>query len=153
LAKTGIKFRFRLSANYRDIVLLCAIVNYLGGGSISLIRKDTSVVSLEISSNETIKNNVIFFDNYLLKGTKYYDYIKWRDSFYDFLEHKDTLETKLQMIDRLKEAKSNLNNNKKEFLVPLDHLSSIDPDYIAGFCNGDGSTSLITSPDQIKEED
>jgi hypothetical protein len=40
-----------------------------------------------------------------------------------------------------------LNNNKKEFLVPNDHLASIDPNYISGFCNGDGSTTLVTRPE------
>src|SRR5213075_1586644 len=50
------------------------------------------------------------------------------------------------LIERLKEAKNNLNNQKKEFLVPISHLSSIDPNYISGFCNGDGSTSLVTGP-------
>jgi len=61
LAKTGVKFRFRVSANYRDVVLVCAIRNYFGSGAISLIRKDTSVISLEISSIETIKNIIYLF--------------------------------------------------------------------------------------------
>jgi len=56
------------------------------------------------------------------------------------------LSSKLLLIERLKEAKNNLNNQKKEFLVPISHLSSIDPNYISGFCNGDGSTSLVTGP-------
>lgn len=152
LAKTGVKFRFRLSSNYKDVVLLAAIGNYFNGGTLSLIRKDTGVITLEISSIGVIKDVIIpFLDAYPLKGTKYYDYRTWRSSFFDFLENKDTLETKLQMIDRLKEAKGNLNNNKKEFLVPIEHLNSIDPNYIAGFCNGDGTTSLITSPDSFVE--
>jgi hypothetical protein len=77
LAQTGIKFRFRISSNYKDIVLLCAIKNYFGKGNISLIRKDTGVVTLEVSSIEFIQNRIIpFFDLYPLKGTKYYDYLK-----------------------------------------------------------------------------
>src|SRR2546423_1399926 len=148
LAKTGIKFRFRLSANYRDVVLLCAIKNFFGGGSISLIRKDTGVISLEICSNDLIRDLIIpFFDKYPLKGTKYYDYLNWRNSFFDFLGNKDNLDSKVLLIDRLKEAKANLNNNKKEFLVPKDHLASMDPNYISGFCNGDGSTTLVTRPE------
>lgn len=150
LAKTGIKFRFRLSANYRDVVLLCAIKNYFGSGSISLIRKDTNVIILEISSIEVIKNKIIpFFDSYPLKVTKYYDYLTWRNCFFDFLENRDNLESKLLLIERLKEAKNNLNRNKKEFLVPIDQLVSIDPNYVAGFCNGDGSTTLVTAPNSF----
>jgi hypothetical protein len=50
LAKTGVKFRFRLFSNYKDVVLLAAIRNYFNGGNLSLIRKDTGVITLEISS-------------------------------------------------------------------------------------------------------
>lgn len=147
LPNTGVKFRFRLYANYRDVTLLCAIKNYFGGGFLSLIRKDTNVVTLEIASNNVIKNEIIpFFDAYPLKGTKYYDFLKWKNCFIDFMENKDNLESKILMLERLKEAKANLNNNKKEFLLPLDHLVSIDPNYISGLCNGDGSTSLVTAP-------
>ena len=46
---------------------------------------------------------------------------------------------------------ANLNNNKKDFLVPIDHHLSIDPNYISGFCNGDGTTSLVTKPDSFHE--
>jgi len=65
LAKTGVKFRFRLSANYRDVLLLCAIRNYFKGGNLSSIRKDTNVVTFEISSIQLIKEVIIpFFDKY-----------------------------------------------------------------------------------------
>jgi len=71
LAKTGIKFRFRIAANYKDIVILCAIKNYFGSGSISIIRKDTDVVTLEISSIEVIKNVIIpFFRRLPIKRNK-----------------------------------------------------------------------------------
>jgi len=63
------------------------------------------------------------------------------------LENKDNLDTKLLLIERLKEVKSNLNKGKKEFLVHNGHLNSIDPNYVSGFCNGDGSTTLVTSPE------
>jgi len=46
--------------NYEDIVILLAIKNYFGNGFIPKIRQDTKVVTLEISSNEFIKNNPIF---------------------------------------------------------------------------------------------
>jgi hypothetical protein len=152
LAKTGIKFRFRIAANYKDIVLLCAIKNYFNNGSISTIRKDTDVVTLEISSIETIKNVIIpFFDNYPLKGTKYYDYMTWRDSFHDFLENKDSLDSKLSLIERLKESKANLNRNKLEFKLPMKHLELIDPNYISGFISGDGAVSLVTGPESFNK--
>jgi hypothetical protein len=46
LANTGIKFRFRLTCIYKDVALLCAIRNYFKSGTISKIRKDTEVVTL-----------------------------------------------------------------------------------------------------------
>lgn len=152
LAKTGIKFRFRIAANYKDIVLLCAVKNYFNSGSISTIRKDTDVVMLEISSIEVIKNVIIpFFDNYPLKGTKYFDYVTWKNSFIDFLENKDSLESKLLLIERLKESKDNLNRNKQEFKLPMNHLENIDPNYISGFTSGDGSVSLVTGPENFNK--
>ncbi len=150
LAHTGIKFRFRLSANYKDIVLLCAIKNYFGSGQISLIRKDTGVITMEISSIEIIKNKIIpFFDKYPLKGTKYYDYLNWKDSFKDFIENKDHLNTKLSLIERLKYAKSNHNRNKLEFKIPIENLAVINPNYISGFVSGDGTFSLVTGPESF----
>jgi len=152
LAKTGIKFRFRIAANYKDIVLLCAVKNYFNSGSISTIRKDTDVVMLEISSIEVIKNVIIpFFDNYPLKGTKYFDYVTWKNSFIDFLENKDSLESKLLLIERLKESKDSLNRNKQEFKLPMNHLENIDPNYISGFTCGDGSVSLVTGPENFNK--
>lgn len=152
LAKTGIKFRFRIASNYKDIVLLCAVRNYFNSGIISTIRKDTDVVMLEISSIEVIKNVIIpFFDKYPLKGTKYYDYVTWKNSFIDFLGNKDSLESKLLLIERIKESKANLNRNKQEFKLPMSHLEIIDPNYISGFASGDGSVSLVTGPETFKK--
>jgi hypothetical protein len=152
LAKTGIKFRFRITANYRDVVILCAIRNYFGAGTISSIRKDTKVVTFEIGSIEVIKNIIIpFFDKYPLKGTKYYDYLTWKNCFLDFLENKDNLDSKLLLIERLKTSKENLNRKKKEFLTPLAHLLDIDLNYISGFWNGDGTTTLVIKPDSFHE--
>jgi len=152
LAKTGIKFRFRIAANYKDIVILCAIKNYFGSGSISIIRKDTDVVTLEISSIEVIKNVIIpFLDACPLKGTKYYDYLTWKNSFNDFMENKDSLDSKLLLIERLKEAKTNLNRNKQDIKLPMEHLKEIDPNYISGFASGDGSVSLVTGPASFNE--
>jgi len=150
LAKTGIKFRFRISCNYKDIVLLCAIKNYFCRGNISLIRKDTGVVTMEISSIEVIQNRIIpFFEKYPLKGTKYYDYLNWKDSFKDFLENKNHLNTKLSLIDRLNYAKSILNRNKLEIKIPREHLLVINPNYICGFVSGDGTFSLVTGPENF----
>jgi len=50
LAKTGIKFRFRIALTYKDIVLLGGIKIWFESGIISLIREATKVVTLEISS-------------------------------------------------------------------------------------------------------
>jgi len=52
------KFRFRLSSKYLNILLLCAIRNYFGSGSLFL-RKETVVFTLEISSKKVIENNII----------------------------------------------------------------------------------------------
>lgn len=153
LANTGIKYRFRVSANYKDIVLLCAVNNYFGTGSVSTIRKGTDVLSIEISSIETIKNIIIpFFEKYPLKGTKYYDYLSWKISFFDFLENRSNLDSKLKLIDRIKAVKQSMNNNKvAPIKLPLDNLINIDPNYISGFITGDGTFSLVTGPDSFNK--
>lgn len=50
IAETGIKFRFRITANFKDVGLLACIKNYFKCGTISIVRKDTLVVTLEISN-------------------------------------------------------------------------------------------------------
>lgn len=147
LCSKGIKFRFRITSKYTDIVLLCAIRNYFGNGTF-FFRKDTEVVTLEISSIETLKTKVIpLFDTYPLKGTKYFDYLNWRKGFIDFLENKDTKESKLALIKRLEELKLILNANKKEYNLPIEHLKDFCGHYIAGFVTGDGSFSVVTGPE------
>lgn len=147
LGSKGIKFRFRLTAKYLDTVLLCGIRNYFGSGSF-FFRKDTEVVTLEISSIETIKTRVIpLFEEYPLKGTKYYDYLNWKKGFNDFLSNKDSLESKLALIERLEQIKLILNQNKKEFNLPIKHLQDINGHYVAGFVSGDGSCSVVTGPE------
>lgn len=150
LAGTGIKFRFRIALNSKDVVLLCAIKNYFNAGVISKVRKDTGVVTLEISSIDSIKNIIIpFFDSYPLKGTKYYDYVVWRDGFKDFLNSKDSLNTKISLIERLKSLKGEYNKSRTNHKVPVEHLINIDPNYISGLVSGDGSFSVVTGPTSL----
>lgn len=142
------KFRFRITSKYLDIVLLCAIKNYFGSGSIYL-RKDTQVFTLEISSQEVINNKVIpLFDSYPLKGTKYYDFINWRDGFKDFLKNKD-LESRASLIERIYDKKLNLNRLKEVIRLPIEHLNNFDGNYISGFVSGDGSFSVTTGPNSF----
>jgi len=110
------------------------------------LRRDTQVFTLEISSQEVIKNKIIpLFDSYPLKGTKYYDYINWRDGFKDFLLNKDP-DSRLNLIERIKERKLKLNNLKSEYKLPIGHLDKFDGHYISGFVSGDGSFSVVTGP-------
>lgn len=147
LAETGIKFRFRLTANFKDVGLLICIKNYFKCGNLSIVRKDTLVVTYEVSNIEFIRTVIIpFFDKYPLKGTKYYDYLNWKKGFNDFLNNRDSLESKLQLIERLKAIKSNLNRNNTDLSIPLEHLNSIDGNYISGLATGDGSFSVVTKP-------
>jgi len=142
------KFRFRIALKYIDIVLLCAIKNYFGSGSI-FFRKDTQVFTLEISSQEVIENKIIpLFDSHPLKGTKYYDYLIWRDGFKDFLLNKD-LDSRSALIERIKERKLKLNRLKLEIKLPIEHLNNIDVHYISGFVSGDGSFSVVTGPNSF----
>jgi hypothetical protein len=100
--------------------LLCAIRNYFNNGTISIIRKDTEVVTLEISSIEIIEKKIIpFLDNYPLKGTKYYDYQIWRIHFFYFLVNRSTLNSKLLLIERLKLAQKYLVQKNKKLLNPI----------------------------------
>jgi hypothetical protein len=55
------------------------------------------------------------------------------------------------LIERLKEAKANLNRNKQEFKLPMEHLEIIDPNYISGFASGEGSVSLVTGPESFNK--
>jgi len=142
------KFRFRITSKYLDIVLLCALKNYFGSGSIFL-RKDTQVFTLEISSQKVINNKIIpLFDLYPLKGTKFYDYINWRDGFKDFLLNKD-LESRASLIKRINERKLNLNRMKQEIKLPTEHLNNFNAYYISGFVSGDGSFSVVTGPNSF----
>ena len=98
------KFRFRLSSKYLDIVLLCAIRNYFGSGSI-FYRRETKVFILEISRQEVIENKILpLFYSYSLKGTKYFDYVNWRDGFKDFILNKE-LKSRISLIKDLAREK------------------------------------------------
>jgi hypothetical protein len=61
---------------------LCGIRNFFGNGNFHF-RKDTEVVSMEISSIEIIKTKVIplpLFEACPLKGTTNYDNLNWARS-------------------------------------------------------------------------
>jgi LAGLIDADG endonuclease len=148
LAKTGIRFRFRIELHSKDIVLLCAIKNFFKVGNISKIRKNKLHFIFEVSSIDEINNVIIpFFDKYPLKGSKYFDYILWRDAFKDFLENRDNLDSKLLLISRLNKIKENLNLKNSKNNIPNEHLINIDPNYISGFISGDGSFSVTNKPE------
>ena len=103
------KFRFRLSSKYLDIVLLCAIRNYFGSGSI-FYRRETKVFILEISRQEVIENKILpLFYSYSLKGTKYFDYVNWRYGFKDFILNKE-LKSRISLIKDLERENLNLIN-------------------------------------------
>ena len=79
------KFRFRIALSVKEIVLLCTIKIFItNSGTLSLIRADTKIVTLEINNIDTIKFLIIpfFFETYPLKGLKQLDYLDWRDAFF-----------------------------------------------------------------------
>lgn len=125
--------------------MLCAIRNYFKAGTISKIRKDTDVITLEICTIDAILDIIIpFFEKYPLKGTKYFDFINWRKGFNDFLINRKTLDNKLGLIVRLQDIKSKLNANNTDLNLTLENLKDFDGNYISGLATGDGSFTLVT---------
>lgn len=115
-----------------------------------MLKRYSSIYFRNLKSR--IKKNKIIplLDTYPLKGTKYYDYLNWRDGFIVFLFNKD-LNSRIDLIERIKFKKSKLNNLKLDFKLPIEHLNNIDGhfNFISGFVSGDGSFSVVTGPNSF----
>ena len=80
-----------------------------------MLKRYTSIYFRNLKSRIKKKNKIIpLLDTYPLKGTKYYDYLNWRDCFIVFLFNKD-LNSRIDLIERIKFKKSKLNNLKLDF--------------------------------------
>ena len=57
-----------------------------------------------------IENKILpLFYSYSLKGTKYFDYVNWRDGFKDFILNKE-LKSRISLIKDLERENLNLIN-------------------------------------------
>ena len=89
-------------------------------------------MTLKLSSQEVIENKILpLLDSDSLKGTKYYDFVNWRDGFKVFILKKD-LKSRISFIKKIKERKSKRNKLKLEYKLPEEHLRNIESHYMAG---------------------
>jgi hypothetical protein len=155
LACASVVFRFRITANKKDAVLLYMIKTYFNCGSISKIDL-RDCLDFTVSDQNSISNIIIpFFKNYPLRGTKLLDFLDWAKCF-EIVKKKEHLTT--EGLNKIRFIKGSLNSrriyNKDELSSAIELLRKINsefvelnPNYISGFLVGDGYLSLISKID------
>ena len=132
-------FEFEIHLHIDELATLNYISETLGIGKI-YTRGNTC--SLVVGNAKDIKVLIEIFDEHLLNGVKYLDYISFKTAFLLYNNRKDKLTNDL--INKVLELKSSMNTNRTEFVVS--HDIKITPYYLLGLIEGDGTFSVTKDP-------
>ena len=143
---------FEIGLHSKDLATLYKIKDYFGVGSIS-IRKTRAFASFKVSSISDLKNKIIpHYTNFPLQTQKRVDFNLWVKiiNLIDCKEHltvdglNKILELKSALNRGLSKSTAELTNVKAldRPLFLVSSLKRINPMWIVGFTDGDGSFSI-----------
>lgn len=150
--------RFSLCLNYRDVQLLFMLKNYFNCGNIGKVD-ERGVITYAVTDIGSIMNILIpFFLSYPLRGTKYLDFLSFKQAAELFINKAHLTE---EGFKALLAIKNSMNTNR---IVPSNYQPNhcnpsslnyipLDGNYISGFIAGDGSLSLITKHYSLTSSD
>jgi len=131
----------------RDQDLMVKIKNFFGCGNISFNEKKGTCKYSVTSIQDVVKYIIPHFSKYPLRGTKYLDFLDFSKGIHLILEKKTLNDSSAisKNVETILDLINNMNTKRifNSLFVPT-HLTGVplDPNYVSGFIEGDGSLIL-----------
>lgn len=145
---------FIIEMHYRDYNLLLLVQNYLNCGSI-IYSKTKNTYTFGVYSGKDLENYIIpHFNKFPLRGVKYLDYIDFKEII-NIKKRFLPIDQKFLLINKIK---SNMNSNREivncmyqpeHAIKSNENYIPLNPNYISGFFEGDGSFIVDLSGSRI----
>lgn len=152
-----IRGRFSICLNYNDLPLLYSIQSFFGGIGYISLQPSNRAASFVVTRLEDLVNIIIpHFDTYFLRSDKVKDYFIWKTCVKLIANKAHLTKSGLEEIISLKSA-LNLGLSK-QLMKAFPHVNltainrdsyslseePLDPDWVSGFTEGDGSFYVST---------
>ena len=132
----GFSFRFKIGLHKDDFNVLHYIKSKLDMGSI-YASNDSQI--LTISKKDDISKLISIFDSYTLNTSKYLDYLAFKRAFILYTNRKNFTD---KLIAQIIDLKNDMNYNREDYNMVIDHEIVITKSWLLGLIEGDGSFSL-----------
>lgn len=121
------------------MILMFYIKSKLDMGSI-YASKDSQIFT--ISKKDDISKLISNFDSYTLNTSKYLDFLAFKKAFILYTNRKNLSD---KLITQIIELKNDMNYNREDCNMVINHEIVITKSWLLGFIEGDGSFSLERS--------
>lgn len=138
--KVGLQFKVSQNAPNRDV--LQHLADYFGSGKVNIDKATTNTLKFQVQDLPSIRDKVSsHFEKYPLVTSKSIDYNDWLKAIDILIEKKHFTPEGKSMILDLKEKMNNGRPREERwiFLNTVNDLRVPDPNWLAGFIDGEGS--------------
>ena len=144
LAKGYFAFRIRVKLHIDDLTLLKYVKERLNCGSIEISENAACLV---FSKHSSLKDIILpIFDNFPLNSHKYLNYNDFKEAFYIYYssinEGRKGLKRSERISKKVLSLKTNMNFNRTNFEMPINHSINITRYWLLGYIEGEGSFHL-----------
>jgi len=136
-------FEFEIHIHIDDKDLLYHIRDSLGVGNVYLREKNNSC-SYIVGNEKGIRVLLAIFDKYKLNGIKYLDYLDFKKAFNLYFDRTGGLTDGIR--SDILELYDGINTGRSNFNMPSDHEVKINPYWLLGLIEGEGSFYLRRDP-------
>jgi len=129
------EFIFQIGLHMDDSEMLYFIEKTLGIGKVSTSGK---FVYFRVNTHKELLILFDIFEKFPLNSTKFLNYLDFKKAFELYSTSKSSAQT-IEIIDNLK---SNMNSQRINFTLPDSHKIRMNPYWLLGFIEGEGSFSV-----------
>nr|YP_009568437.1 hypothetical protein [Drechslerella brochopaga]QBL02519.1 hypothetical protein [Drechslerella brochopaga] len=135
----GIEFYFKISLHKDDLPVLLYIKEKLGIGKIHNIVDNSATFS--VSKQKELIVLLEIFERFPLNSTKFLNYLDFKQAFELYITSKSPMQNKT-IINKIHNLKNRMNTLRTDFTLPEYHKIRINPNWLLGFTEGEGSFSV-----------
>jgi LAGLIDADG endonuclease len=142
LGKTGYKpfLEFKITQKKSSGSILYGFKKYFNCGRVNIDNRKTDTLKYVVTRNEDLFNKIIpHFDRYILKTSKYLDYINFRTAVFIMRDKKHLTKEGISLLRDIKEKMNKARSFEDRFNYCWNNKIKLEPEWVQGFVDGEGS--------------
>ena len=142
LGKTGYKpfLEFKITQKKSSSRILYGFKKYFNCGRVNIDNRKTDTLKYVVTRNKDLFNKIIpHFDRYILKTSKYLDYINFRTAVFIMRDKKHFTKEGISLLRDIKEKMNKARSFEDRFNHCWNNKIKLEPEWIQGFVDGEGS--------------